>query len=87
MGLNPQTTAGRAFATLFMLFGVGLVLYALTTAVQSIVQSELLATFGQRRRSRKMSRLRNHFIISRRWPGRIAPCQKSAWFTRYFHRH
>src|SRR6185503_5784651 len=60
---TPQTTAGRAFATVFMLFGVGLVLYALTSAVQSIVQSELLATFGQRRRSRKMSRLQNHFII------------------------
>lgn len=61
--LTPRTTAGRAFAAVFMLFGVGLVLYALTTAVQSIVQSELLATFGQRRRSRKMSRLQNHFII------------------------
>jgi voltage-gated potassium channel len=31
--------------------------------VQSIVQSELLATFGQRRRFRKMSKLRNHFIV------------------------
>jgi voltage-gated potassium channel len=61
--LTPQTPAGRLFGTVFMLFGVGLVLYALTTAVQTIVQSELLATFGQRRRSRKMSRLRNHFII------------------------
>src|SRR6185503_21382534 len=40
--LTPQTTAGRAFASVFMLFGVGLVLYALTSAVQSIVQSELL---------------------------------------------
>ena len=61
--LTPKTTAGRAFAAVFMLFGVGLVLYALTGAVQSIVQSELLATFGQRRHSRKLSRLRNHFII------------------------
>ena len=61
--LTPKTTAGRAFASVFMLFGVGLVLYALTSAVQSIVQSELLATFGQRRRSKKVSRLRNHFII------------------------
>ncbi|HEX7294242.1 MAG TPA: potassium channel protein [Pyrinomonadaceae bacterium] len=59
----PQTTAGRAFAAVFMLVGVGLVLYALTSTVQSIVQSELLATFGQRRRTRKVSRLRNHFII------------------------
>jgi voltage-gated potassium channel len=39
------------------------VLYALTATVQAIVQSELIETFGQRRQSRKMSRLRNHFIV------------------------
>jgi len=61
--LAPTTRLGRAFATVFMMVGVGIVLYALTSTVQSIVQSELLATFGQRRYSRKMSRLRNHFII------------------------
>lgn len=59
----PETSPGRIFATIFMLVGVGIVLYALTSTVQSIVQSELLATFGQRRRRRKMSKLRNHFII------------------------
>src|SRR5258708_19063142 len=46
-----------------MLVGVGIGLYALTSTVQSLVQSELIATFGQRRLSRKMSRLRNHVII------------------------
>lgn len=59
----PRTSYGRAFATIFMLVGVGVVLYALTNTVQSIVQSELVATFGQRRLSRKMSKLRDHFII------------------------
>lgn len=59
----PQTLLGRFFATVFMLGGVGVVLYALTSTVQSIVQSELLATFGQRRRFRKMSKLTNHFIV------------------------
>jgi voltage-gated potassium channel len=61
--LTPRTFWGRAFATVFMMVGVGIVLYALTSAVQSIVQSEMVATFGQRRLSRKMSKLRNHFII------------------------
>jgi len=61
--LTPRTTWGRAFATVFMLVGVGIVLYALTSAVQSIVQSEMVATFGRRKLSRKMSKLRNHFII------------------------
>lgn len=61
--LTPATRNGRIFSTVFMLAAVGVVLYALTSAVQAIVQSELVATFGQRRQSRKMSKLRNHFII------------------------
>jgi len=61
--LTPQTAGGRLFATVFMMFGVGIVLYCLTTAVHSIVQSELVATFGRRRLSRKMSKLRDHFIV------------------------
>jgi voltage-gated potassium channel len=61
--LTPRTSWGRAFATVFMMVGVGIVLYALTSAVQSIVQSEMVATFGQRRLSRKMSKLHDHFII------------------------
>jgi voltage-gated potassium channel len=58
--LAPATRAGRAFATVFMMVGVGVVLYALTTTVQSIVHSELFSTYG---RSRKMSNMRDHFII------------------------
>ena len=61
--ITPRTLPGRLFATAFMMVGVGIVLYALTSAVQSIVQSEILATLGQRRLSRKMSKLRNHYII------------------------
>jgi voltage-gated potassium channel len=51
---------GRLFATVFMMVGVGVVLYALTSTVQSIVHSELFARYGH---SRKMSKLRDHFII------------------------
>ncbi|HEV7746172.1 MAG TPA: NAD-binding protein [Pyrinomonadaceae bacterium] len=61
--LTPATRNGRIFSTVFMLAGVGVVLYALTTTVHAIVQSELVATFGQRRISRRMSKLRDHFII------------------------
>ena len=58
--LTPATRVGRAFTTVFMMIGVGIVLYALTAGVQSIVHSELLSTYG---RARKMSKLRDHFII------------------------
>lgn len=58
--LTPRTTLGRIFASAFMVVGVGIVLYALTSTVQSIVHSELFAQYGH---SRKMSKLRDHFII------------------------
>src|ERR1044072_1899408 len=58
--LTPHTALGRAFATVFMIVGVGIVLYALTSTVQSIVHSELFARNGH---SRKISKLRDHFII------------------------
>ena len=58
--LTPRTVLGRIFATLFMVVGVGIVLYALTSTVQSIVHSELFARYGH---SRKMNKLRDHFII------------------------
>ena len=58
--LTPRTLSGRVFATVFMMVGVGIVLYALTGAMQSIVHSELFSAYG---RSRKMNKLRDHFII------------------------
>src|SRR4051812_47543812 len=61
--ITPATPGGRLFAIIFMLTGVGVVLYALTATVHGIVQSELVATFGERRQSRRMSKLRNHLIV------------------------
>jgi len=58
--LTPRTLLGRVFSTVFMMLGVGIVLYALTSTVQTIVHSELFARYGH---SRKMSKLRDHFII------------------------
>ena len=58
--VTPRTTLGRIFATAFMMVGVGVVLYALTSTVQSIVHSELFARYRQ---TRQMSKLRDHFII------------------------
>ena len=61
--LPPQTGKGRIFAVVVMLIGAGGVALAVSTIVQSVVQSELVATFGQRRRTRKMSKLRQHYIV------------------------
>ena len=58
--LTPRTPYGRAFAVIFMLVSVGVVLYALTSTVQAIVHSELFSGYGH---SRRMSKMRDHFII------------------------
>src|SRR5919202_3649884 len=59
----PLTPAGRNFAIFFMVLGVGTAGYLLSTAVQSLVRSEILAAYGERRRQREMSKLREHYII------------------------
>ncbi len=61
--LTPRDGAGRGFAILVMLIGAGGVALAVSTIVQSVVQFELMATFGERRRSRMLSKLHDHFII------------------------
>ncbi len=61
--VTPQTVAGRSFAVVIMLIGVGGVALGASTIVQSVVQSELLSTFGQRRQSQRMRKLHDHFII------------------------
>ena len=61
--LPPHSARGRAFAVVVMLIGAAGVALFVSTIVQSVVQSELISTFGQRRLSRKMSKLRDHYII------------------------
>jgi voltage-gated potassium channel len=58
--LSPQ---GRIFTTVFMVVGVGTAGYLLSTAVQSLVRSEIIAAYGARRRAREMSKIRDHYII------------------------
>ena len=61
--MTPRSGAGRSFAVLVMLIGAGGVALAVSTIVQSVVKWELVSTFGQRRLTKKMSKLRDHYII------------------------
>ncbi len=61
--IPPHTAAGRGFAVVVMLLGVGGVALAASTIVQSVVQSELVSTFGQRRQSKRMKKLHDHYIV------------------------
>ena len=59
----PHSAAGRAFAVFIMLIGVGGVALGASTVVQSVVQSEIVSTFGERRHSKRMRKLHGHYII------------------------
>jgi voltage-gated potassium channel len=61
--LPPRSLAGRGFAIVIMLIGVGGVALAASTIVQSVVQSEMVSAFGARRQSRRMNKLHGHYII------------------------
>lgn len=61
--VHPKSSPGQAFATVFMLVSVATVGFLLSTAIQALVQSEIVAAYGQRRRTREINKLRNHFII------------------------
>ncbi|MFL6231174.1 MAG: potassium channel family protein [Pyrinomonadaceae bacterium] len=60
---HPTTPASRAFATVFMLLNIATVGLLFSTVIQGVVQSEVLATFGARRRTREMKKLSDHLII------------------------
>jgi voltage-gated potassium channel len=59
----PLTPAGRDFAIVFMVVGVGTTGYLISVALQTLLRSELVAAYGERRRHREMSKIRDHYII------------------------
>lgn len=61
--IPPRTDAGKMFASVFMLLGVGTVLYALTVLAQAVLQSEIVEALGLRQKRRGMEKLNNHFIV------------------------
>ena len=61
--VTPSTAAGRTFAVVIMLTGYAGVALAASTIVQSVVKSELVSALGQRRQSKRMSKLHDHYII------------------------
>jgi voltage-gated potassium channel len=61
--LTPVTRPGRIFAVFFMLSGVGTVLYALTMLAQAVIQTEIVAAMGHRRKIKEMDKLKDHYIV------------------------
>ncbi len=61
--IPPKTSAGRIFAIFFMLLGGGTVLFAITTLIQSLIQSEIIEALDVRRKTKEMKKLQDHYIV------------------------
>lgn len=61
--LAPKTAAGRIFAILLMLTGVGTVLFGLTVLAQAVIQSEMVMALSNRRIIKEMEKLEGHYIV------------------------
>lgn len=60
----PDTTEGaRYFISGLIILGVGTLGYALSSAAQAVIESELLSTFGKRRMYKDINKLTGHYIV------------------------
>jgi len=61
--VRPFGTSEKWFAIFLIITGVGTVLYALTLAVQLVVEGQLRDLFGRRRMDRQISNLSGHTVV------------------------
>lgn len=61
--VRPLSPAGRVFTSLLIFFGVGTVLYILSSLTQSVVEGKLRDMLGRRTLERKIRSLKDHYII------------------------
>jgi voltage-gated potassium channel len=60
----PGATEGsRVFISGLIILGVGTLGYALSSAAQAVIESELLSTFGKRRMYKDINKLNGHYIV------------------------
>ncbi len=63
-GEPPEMTEpARLFNSVLIILGVSTIGYALTIVAQSIVQFELISTFGKRKMFKDINSLKGHFIV------------------------
>ncbi len=61
--LHPLSHAGRIFNSFLILFGVSAMFFAVGAMTQTIIELELQNRYGERRKKRMISQLKDHFII------------------------
>ena len=61
--MQPLDGSGRAFTIVFVLSGVGLMLYTAVAVVEQFVVSGVAEGLGERRRSRRMRHMQDHVVV------------------------
>jgi len=63
MEVHEISSAGRIFTMIMIFAGVGYFLYIAGVIIQSIVEGEVQSILGRKRLDKKISKLKNHYII------------------------
>ena len=61
--IHPLSPQGRLFTIVLIIFGVGGVLYVLTTMMQFVFEGHLGRNLERRRMERRIDQLRDHFLM------------------------
>jgi voltage-gated potassium channel len=61
--VKPLSPEGRVFTSFLIFFGVGTVLYIMSSVTQSVVEGKLRDVLGRRTLERKIRALKGHYII------------------------
>ncbi|HWR38303.1 MAG TPA: NAD-binding protein [Patescibacteria group bacterium] len=59
----PRTVAGKIFAMVLIIGGVGLVYYSLTMFISMIIEGGMKDVFGRQGMNRRVGRMQNHIIV------------------------
>jgi voltage-gated potassium channel len=59
----PKTATGMLFTAIFVIFGVGTMLYTVGLVAQTMVEGRLMKLMGRGRMEKTIERMRNHYII------------------------
>ena len=59
----PLSDAGRAFTILLIVFGAGIIAYAIGSMIQILVEGQVLKVLGRKKLEKQISKLSDHYII------------------------
>jgi len=59
----PLSQSGRAFTILLIVFGAGIIAYAIGSMIQIIVEGQVLKVLGRKKLQKQIARLSGHYII------------------------